>query len=49
MVGRAHQKHIAFPLQVADFRKKLFHELDIVLGQVAVVRGHQPIYFVEEK
>src|SRR5208283_5688344 len=48
MIGRAHQKHIVFRLQVADFRKKLFHELDIVLRKVAVVRGQQSIHFIEE-
>ena len=48
MIGRAHQKHIVFRLQAADFRKKLFHELNIMLGQVAIVRGQQPIHFIEE-
>src|SRR5208283_1796085 len=48
MIGRAHQKHIVFRLQAADFRKELLHELNIVLSQVAVVRGQQPIHFIEE-
>src|SRR6516164_11370804 len=45
---RAHQKHLVIRVQAADFCKKLLHQLNIVLGEVALVCGQKPMHLIDE-